>query len=177
MEGLQTALAMRRAACRPPRPLGERLRRHLLGTTAPYGLHNKWPRIFSWRGISQRYLARLRERHLFLIVRKLRRPFDLPEPQERRPRTFSAWTPSTYRVARHHCKRGDIDIDRTIIKGVAVPVAKLAQFLGSCHRLGRLPPNLYWPQGGFPPLTFQVPGCSGQRPLWCPRCARASRCG
>ena len=87
MEGLQTALAMRRAACRPPRPLGERLRRHLLGTTAPYGLHNKWPRIFSWRGISQRYLARLRERHLFLIVRKLRRPFDLPEPQERRPRT------------------------------------------------------------------------------------------
>jgi hypothetical protein len=114
-----------------------------------------------------------------LIVRKLRRPFDLPEPpgeeaedeqvaclghaferffhrasefNELPPRfdrlifqrldAFDVWRGAT--PLQTQC---DIGIDRTIIKGVAVPVAKLAQFLGSRHRLGRLPPNLYWPQG------------------------------
>lgn len=65
-------------------PLADRLKRYFKDY-ARFVLRSEWVRIFiyaglSRRGINQKYLSRLRERHLMVIARELRLEYDIPEP-------------------------------------------------------------------------------------------------
>lgn len=67
-------------------PLIERLKRYLKDY-ARFVLQDTWVRIFIFSGLShggvnQKYLARLRERHLRLIARELRHEYGLSDPPD-----------------------------------------------------------------------------------------------
>lgn len=67
-------------------PLVERLKRYLKDY-AHFVLQDTWVRIFIFSGLShggvnQKYLVRLRERHLRLIARELRHEYGITEPAD-----------------------------------------------------------------------------------------------
>lgn len=67
-------------------PLETRLKRYLKDYMG-FVLRKEWVRIFiyaglSRRGINQKYLSQLRERHFLLIARELRHEYGIPAPRD-----------------------------------------------------------------------------------------------